>query len=82
MWYTHNMGKIDEVKEILNTLRVAMSIGFGVFVLIVGKIVSLYADENFSELFWLSIAASILNIIVIFLIVRKISTKTKEIRDL
>ena len=76
------MGKIDEVKEILNTLRVAMSIGFGVFVLIVGKIVSLYTDESFSELFWLSIVASILNIIVILLIVRKIATKTKEIKDL
>ncbi len=76
------MGKIDEVKEILNTLRVAMSIGFGVFVLIVGKIVSLYTDETFSEIFWMSIVASILNIVVIFLIVRKISAKTKEIKDL
>ncbi len=76
------MGQIDEVKEILNTLRVAMSIGFGVFVLIVGKLVSLYTDENFSEIFWMSVVASILNIIVIFLIVKKISLKTKEIKDL
>ena len=45
------MGKIDEVKEILNTLRFAMSIGFGVFVLILGKLVSFYTDENFSEIF-------------------------------
>ena len=76
------MGKIDKVKEILNTLRVAMSIGFGVFVLIFGKLVSLYTDENFSEIFWMTVVASILNIIVIFLIVKKISLKTKEIKDL
>ena len=76
------MGKIDEVKEILNTLRVAMSIFFGVFVLIVSKLVSLYDDGNFSELFWMSIVASILNIIVIMLIIRKIALKTKEIKDL
>jgi len=31
------MGRIDEVKEILNTLRVTLSIGFGVFVLITLK---------------------------------------------
>ena len=76
------MGKIDEVKEILNTLRVAMSIFFGLFVLIVGKLVSLYTDQNFSELFWMSIVAAILNIVAIVLVIRKIAAKTKEIRDL
>ena len=72
------MGKIDEVKEILNTLRVAMSIFFGLFVLIVGKLVSLYSDKDFSELFWMSITAAILTIIVIALIVRKIAKKNKR----
>ena len=76
------MGRIDEVKEILNTLRVALSIGFGVFVLIVGKLVSFYTEENFSEIFWIAVVASILNIVAIYLIVRKIALKTKEIKDL
>ena len=76
------MGKIDEVKEILNTLRVALSIGFGVFVLIAGKLVSFYTEENFSEIFWIAVVASILNIVAIYLIVRKIALKTKEIKDL
>ena len=76
------MGKIDEVKEVLNTLRVAMSIGFGVFVLIIGKLVSFYVDKNFSEIFWMTAAASVLNIVIIVLIVKKIAQKTKEIRDL
>ena len=78
----YGMGKIYEVKEILNTLRVAMSIFFGLFVLIVGKLVSLYTNKDFSELFWMSIAAAVLNIVAIVLIIRKIAAKTKEIRDL
>jgi hypothetical protein len=31
------MGKIDEVKEILNTLRIALTIGMAIIVVIVGK---------------------------------------------
>ena len=77
--YTLYMGKIDEVKEILNTLRVAMSIGFGIFVLIVGKLVSLYSDGNFSEIFWMSIAASLLDMLAILLILpHQLNTQTFE----
>ena len=76
------MGKIDEVKEILNTLRVAMSILFGTFVLIVGKLLVLYDKGNFSELFWMGLVASFVNMIGIFFIVKKITDKTKEIKDL
>jgi len=76
------MGKLDEVKETLNTLRVVMSIFFGVFVLIVGKIVTFYANKDFSELFWMSIIAAILTMVAIVLIIRKIAFKTKEIKDL
>ncbi len=76
------MGKIDEVKEILNTLRVAMSLAFGIFVLIVGKLVLLFENEAFGTLFWLSMAVAFINLAVIVLIVRKLSAKTKEIRDL
>jgi len=76
------MGKIDEVKETLNTLRVVMSIFFGVFVLIVGKIVTLYETQNLTALFWISIVASIISLIAIIVIVKKIAKKTKEIKDL
>ena len=76
------MGKIDEVKEILNTLRVAMSIAFGVLVLIIGKLASMYSDENFDIIFWLTFLATILDVVAISLIVRKIASKTKEIKEL
>lgn len=34
------MGKIDEVKEILNTLRIAMSVIIGIIVVLIGAMVS------------------------------------------
>lgn len=76
------MAKIDEIKEILNSLRVAMSIAFGVFVLILGKILSMYTDNQIIDIFWLAIAAAIINLAVIFVIIRQITKKTREIRDL
>lgn len=76
------MSKLDEVKEILNTLRVSMSIVFGVFVLVIGKIATLYEAQNFSALFWISIVAAIASLIAIIVIVKKIAKKTKEIKDL
>ena len=76
------MAKLDEVKEILNTLRVAMSIAFGMFVLLVGKLVSLYMENKIGDIFWISIVASVVIVIVIFLIIKKIAQKTREIRDI
>ncbi|CAA6818732.1 MAG: Unknown protein [uncultured Sulfurovum sp.] len=76
------MAEIDEVKEILNTLRVAMSIGFGIFVLIVGKLTLLYQNHDFTEVFWITIAAALLDMLAILFIVKKIAAKTKEIKDL
>ena len=61
------MADIDEVKEILNTLRVAMSIGFGIFILIVGKLTSLYQDGDFSEVFWMTVIASMLDYVSYFI---------------
>ncbi len=76
------MGKLDEVKETLNTLRVAMSVLFGTFVLIVGKLLAMYDHNNFSDLFWLGIIVSISNLGAIIVIVKKITKKTKEIGEL
>ena len=80
--YNVCMAGIDEVKEILNTLRVAMSIGFGIFILIVGKLTSLYQDGDFSEVFWMTVIASMLDMLAILFIVKKIADKTKEIKEL
>jgi len=45
------MGKIDEVKEILNTLRIAMSIAFGVLVILSGSIINRFDNGNIDILF-------------------------------
>jgi uncharacterized membrane protein YvlD (DUF360 family) len=76
------MAKIDEIKEILNSLRVAMSIAFGIFVLVVGKIVSLYSANVIDEIFWAGIVISVVILFIIYFIVKKIAQKTREIRDI
>ena len=76
------MGKLDEVKEILNTLRVAMSIGFGLLVIIIGGLIKRYDDGVTDALFWSGIVFAVLMVIVILMLMLSISKKTKEIKDL
>lgn len=76
------MAKIDEVKEILNTLRIALSLVIGVIVILVGSIVGRYDAQKIDEIFWLAIFVSFVLISFVLLIVNKLSKKTKEIKDL
>ena len=76
------MGKIDEVKELLNTLRVAMSISFGLLVVLIGGMIRRFDDNKIDTLFWSGIIFAVAIIGVIFILVQKISKKTKEIKDL
>ena len=76
------MAKIDEIKEILNTLRIAMSIAFGILVVVVGSIIKRYDANNIDDIFWIGIGFTFLLLISIYLIIKKISNKTKEIKDL
>jgi len=76
------MAKIDEIKEILNTLRVALSITIGIIVLLIGNIVKRYDLNKIDEIFWLGIFVCFVLIGFVFLIVNKLSQKTKEIKDL
>lgn len=76
------MGKIDEVKEILTTLRVAMSIAFGVLIITIGSILRRYDDNLIDLLFWAGIGFSISIIGVIVILIINISKKTKEIGEL
>jgi len=76
------MGKIDEVKELLNTLRVAMSISFGILVILIGSIIKRYDAEKIDVLFWSGILFALAIIGAIVVIIFKIANKTKEIKDL
>ena len=76
------MGTIDEVKEILNTLRVAMSIAFGMVVILIGSLIKRYDSGNTDYIFWIGTIFVFILLAVIIFIVQKISIKTKEIKDL
>ena len=76
------MGTIDEVKEILNTLRVAMSIAFGILVVLIGNLVKRYDNGSIDYLFWIGTVFVFVLLLIIILIIQKISQKTKEIKDL
>ncbi|MBL4730048.1 MAG: hypothetical protein JKY28_01420 [Sulfurimonas sp.] len=76
------MAKIDEIREILNTLRIAMSIAFGILVVLIGSIIKRYDEINIDFIFWVSVSFTFSLLIFIVMIVIKISNKTKEIKDL
>jgi len=76
------MSHIDEVKEILNTLRVAMSINFGILVILIGSLIKRYDAQKIDYLFWVGTIFVFVLLLTIVLIIRKISSKTKQIKDL
>ncbi|CAA9892014.1 conserved hypothetical protein [Candidatus Methylobacter favarea] len=65
------MSKLDEVKEILNTLRIAMSISFGILVVTITGLVDRLDNGHVDRLFWAGITFSVLIIIVIFQLIYK-----------
>jgi len=73
------MSKIDEVKEILNTLRIAMSISFGVLLVTVAGLINRLDSNNIDVVFWAGIIFSALMIVVILILFIMISNKTKKI---
>ena len=76
------MSKLDEIKEILNTLRVAMSISFGILIVTITGLVKRLDGNDMGLLFWAGVVFSVLIIIVILKIFIKISEKTKQIGGL
>jgi len=76
------MSKLDEVKEILNTLRVALSLSIGILIFVLGAIVKRYDANNIDLIFWTGIGILFSLLVLIVKIVRKLSSKTKEIRSL
>jgi len=76
------MSKLDEVKEILNTLRVAMSLSFGMLIIVVGGIIKRFDDNHVDAIFWLGALFTVFLLTIILLLVINISRKTKEIKGL
>jgi hypothetical protein len=70
------------VKEILNTLRVAMSLVFGLIVILAGSLVKRYDSGNIDYSFWVGTVLVFVSMIVLVMIIRKIAKKTQDIKDL
>jgi len=76
------MSKIDEVKEILNTLRVLLSLTLGFIALVVSGLVKRYDEQKIDWIFYSGSFLFFSLLFVVLLIVIKISNKTKEIKDI
>ena len=76
------MAEIDEVKEILNTLRIAMSIIAGIIVVLIGKIFTKFEKSEFDTIFWITAVVTLLVIIAEAIVISNIAKKTKKIKEL
>ena len=74
--------KLDEVKEILNTLRVTMSLSFGMLMIVVSGIINRFDQNRVDMVFWLGFLFAVFLLVIIFLLIIKISQKTKEIKEM
>ena len=76
------MAKIDEIKEILNTLRIWLSLTIGLIVVISSGLIKRYDADKIDWVFYAGAFLFFILIFVLLLIIIKISNKTKEIKDL
>jgi hypothetical protein len=77
-----NMAKIDEVKEMLNTLRTLLSLLSAFMIATAGALGTLFQRNEIDTLFWSFVFLMVLFILVGFAVIRKIKQKTKEIGGL
>ena len=76
------MGKLDEVKERLNTLRIWLSLTIGLIVVTVSGLVKRYDQNNIDWIFYSGAFLFFVLLLLVLVIVIKIADKTKEIKDL
>lgn len=76
------MARIDEIKEILNTLRVILSLLFGATVLLVGSTIGRLESNKLDIWTWVGIGGIFLFSAALLFIFIKIAKLTKEIKDL
>lgn len=76
------MSKIDEVKEILTTLRIWLSLAFGAEIVLIGGLISRYDSGREDAISFFGAGAVFVLAAVIGYLSREISIKTKETRNL
>lgn len=76
------MARIDEIKEILNTLRLALSLIVGLMVILTGAIITKEQNNMIDIYFWAGIVLDLVFIVTFIRIVNAIKKYTEEIKDL
>ena len=76
------MAKIDEIKEILTSLRVGLSIVIGLLVVIVGSTIKLERNNEIDIYFYVGLVTSIVLVVIFLQIIKYIKKFTKQIKDL
>ncbi len=76
------MAKIDEIKELLNSLRIWLSLTVGIVVVICGGLINRYDNSKIDIVFWSGVVLLFVLLFVIVLLIQKISKRTKEIGEL
>ena len=76
------MGKIDEVKEILTSLRVAFSVIVGLLVIVVGVLINKEKASDIDIYFWIGLVFVLLLSMGLVYVVKSIIKHIKEIKEI
>jgi ABC-type polysaccharide/polyol phosphate export permease len=76
------MGKIDEVKEILTSLRVAFSVIIGLLVIVVGVLINKEKASDTDIYFWIGLIFVLLLSMGLVYVVKSIVKHIKEIKEI
>jgi len=72
------MAKLDEVKEILNTLRIWLSLTIGIIVVTVGGLIKRYDANKVDWIFYSGTFLFFALLLIVLLLIIKISKKHKR----
>jgi phosphate/sulfate permease len=76
------MAQIDEIKELLNTLRLLFSIGIGLIVVLTGALINKEVSGSVDIYFWVGAIIEVILIIGLFFIGKGIKKNITKIKDL
>ncbi len=76
------MAKIDEIKEILNTLRLFFSLCIGLVVILTGALIQKEETKDIDVYFWIGSFIDLILILGLVFLIKSIKLNTKLIKDL
>jgi len=74
------MAKIDEIKEILNTLRLFFSLCIGLVVILTGALIQKEETKDIDVYFWIGSLIDLILILGLVFLIKSIKLNTKLIK--